>query len=328
MMKRFFLFSVIYVAFALILLVVLRDNPVMQINDAVTRTIDMVQVVIGLLPYIAIALVAAFLATRRFGSTKLAKDTAWAFAACLIFSSAFPFVKTSMPYLVPFYADETFAAWDKALHGGIDPWVWTHQFAHLISAKAVATLYFIVWGFLAVFFPVALAVSDGDRARKGRFLILYVFVWIGLGNVVALISSSVGPVYYDRLLGTDRFASLITALHTSEIATTQIGIVQDGLWRVYSEFSQAAGSGISAFPSVHVGISTLVMLYLFERSKWLAPLGITFLAAIQFCSVYIGWHYAIDGYFSLLAVLGVWYALRFMSDRKGRNVALPKGLPA
>jgi hypothetical protein len=229
---------------------------------------------------------------------------------------------------LPFYADETFAALDKALHGGVDPWIWTHQFAPYISPALVATLYFIIWGFPAAFFPFVLAVSDSDNARKARFLSLFAFVGIGLGYVVALISSSVGPVYYDRLLGTERFTDLIAALQSSGIATGKIGMVQDGLWRVYSEFSQSAGSGISAFPSVHVGIATLTMLYLCERSKWLAPLGITFLAAIQFSSVYIGWHYAIDGYFSFFAVTGVWAALRAMSREKRRNVSLPTALPA
>lgn len=328
MMKRFFLFSITYAIVAMIILFIFRDNPVVQIADAYLRTKATIIAFVNYLPYVAAVLVAIFFATRQFGGKQLAADAAWAFAACLIFSCAFTFVKTSMPYIIPFYADETFTVWDKALHGGVDPWVWTHQFAHLISPTLVATLYFIIWGFPAAFFPFVLAVSDGDADRKKRFLILYAFVWIGLGNVVALISSSVGPVYYDRLLGTDRFADLILALKASGIAETQIGMVQDGLWRVYSEFSQAAGSGISAFPSVHVGVATLTMLYLCERSRWLAPLAITFLVSIQFSSVYIGWHYAIDGYFSFFAVAAVWYALRAMSQGKRRNVALPTGLPA
>ena len=328
MMKRFFLFSLTYMLVTMIVLFIFRDNPIIQIVDAVNRTKATIGAFVNYLPYVGAVLAAFFYFTRQFGGAKLAKDTAWAFAACLIFSTAFTFMKTSMPYILPFYADELFAALDKSMHGGVDPYVWTHQFAHLIPPTAVATLYFIIWGFPAAFFPFVLAISDSDAERKKRFLILFCFVWIGLGNVVALVGSSVGPVYYDRLLGTERFTDLILALQTSGIAETQIGMVQDGLWRVYSEFSQAAGSGISAFPSVHVGVATLTMLYMCERSKWLAPLAITFLVSIQFSSVYIGWHYAIDGYFSFFAVTGVWFALRVMSREKRRNVALPSGLPA
>ena len=328
MMKRFFLFSMIYLITSMIVLVVFRDSPAIQIADAINRTWATIKAFVNYLPYVAAVLAMIFFATRQLGGAKLAKDAAWAFAACLIFSTAFTFMKTSMPYILPFYADETFAVLDKAIHGGVDPYFWTHMFADYIAPHMVATLYFIIWGFPAAFFPFVLAVSDTDDARKKRFLILYCFVWIGLGNVVALLSSSVGPVYYDRLLGTERFADLILALQTSGIAETKIGMVQDGLWRVYSEFSQAAGSGISAFPSVHVGIATLTMLYMCERSKWLAPLAITFLASIQFSSVYIGWHYAIDGYFSFAAVTALWFGLRAMSREKRRNVSLPSAVPA
>ncbi|WP_298293600.1 phosphatase PAP2 family protein [uncultured Litoreibacter sp.] len=315
-MKRFFLFSVTYLVLAMIILFMFRDAPVTQLVDSVARTKDTVSAFVKYFPYLAVALGAIFLATRQFANKNMAKEAAWAFAGCLIFSTAFTFVKTSMPYIQPFYADVLFANWDKALHGGVDPWVWTHKFAPYISEKAVATLYFIIWGLPAAFLPFIIAATDNDEARKRRFVILYCFVWIGLGNVVALLGSSVGPVYYDRLLGGERFADLIGALGSSGIVGGKIGVVQDGLWRIYSEYSQSIGSGISAFPSVHVGVSTLTMLYLCERSKWLAPVGIAFLAAIQFCSVYIGWHYAIDGYFSFAAVLGVWFGLRIWANRR------------
>jgi hypothetical protein len=328
MMKKFFLFSVMYLATAMTILVLFRDEPGYQMADAYLRTIATLEAFVNYLPYVVVVLAVIFFATRQFGGAQRARDVAWAFAACLIFSSAFTFVKTSMPYILPFYADEAFAVWDKVMHGGVDPWIWKHQFADYIPADSVSTLYFIIWGFPAAFFPFVLAVSDSDAERKRRFLILFAFVWIGLGNVVALLGSSVGPVYYDRLLATDRFPDLILALQTSGIADTRIGMVQDGLWRIFQEHSQVAGSGISAFPSVHVAVATLTMLYMCERSKWLAPLAIAFLVSIQFSSVYIGWHYAIDGYFSFIAVIGVWYALRTMSQAKRRNVALPTGLPA
>jgi hypothetical protein len=250
-------------------------------------------------------------------------------AGCLIFSAAFTLVKTSIPSILPFYADPFFADLDRALHGGIDPWVWTHQWAGSINVDAVATLYFIIWGFPAAFFPLILALSDSDDARKKRFLILHCFVWIGLGNVIALGGSSVGPVYYDRLLGTDRFSDLSLALQgTSAVAGSHIGLVQDELWRVYSEHGQVIGSGISAFPSVHNGVATLATLYLIERSRWLAPVGLIFSAAILFASIYVGWHYALDGYFSILAVTLVWYLQRVWTGMRQRSAAFATYNPA
>ena len=106
------------------------------------------------------------------------------------------------------------------------------------------------------------------------------------------------------------------AIQASGLAEAKIGLVQDGLWTVYSEHSQMIGSGISAFPSVHNGVAALMMFYLFERSRWLAPVGVLFCGLILFCSVYVGWHYAIDGYFSILAVWAAWYALRVWDKRQ------------
>ena len=35
-----------------------------------------------------------------------------------------------------------------------------------------------------------------------------------------------------------------------------------------------------------------------------------FCALILFLSVYLGWHYAVDGYFSILALTGIWQLRR------------------
>ena len=155
-----------------------------------------------------------------------------------------------------------------------------------------------------------------------RFAILHVVCWVGLGNVLALAFSSVGPVFYDRLLDTDRFAELLLALKTSGIEASRIGAIQANLWTLYIEEGQAVGSGISAFPSVHVGVATVFALYLMERSKWLAPIAILFLAMILFFSVYLGYHYALDGYASIIVIVAAWALLR------RRNVAFATYSPA
>jgi hypothetical protein len=143
-MKKFFLFSVMYLATAMTILVLFRDEPGYQMADAYLRTIATLEAFVNYLPYVVVVLAVIFFATRQFGGAQRARDVAWAFAACLIFSSAFTFVKTSMPYILPFYADEAFAVWDKVMHGGVDPWIWTHQFADYIPADSVSTLYFII----------------------------------------------------------------------------------------------------------------------------------------------------------------------------------------
>jgi len=314
-MKRFFILSLAYLFVAMAVLYIFRENPGYQIWDALRRTAKTLINFVHYLPYLIGGFIVIFLTSRQFLSRETAREVGWAFGGCLVFSAAFTFMKTSLPYVVPFYADPFFADLDKLMHGGIDPWVLTHAVADYLNADAVSFIYFFVWGLPAAFFPIIIAMCDHDKERKARFMILFVFVWIGLGNVMAYAGASVGPVYYDLLLGTERFTDLTLALETSGVKDSHLGMVQNGLWKVYVDYGQMVGSGITAFPSVHNGVATLTMLYLWERSRWLAPVGISFCAVILFLSVYVGWHYALDGYASILLVTGAWWVLHKRDSR-------------
>ncbi len=229
---------------------------------------------------------------------------------CTLFFQVFTLMKTTLPYAVDFWADPLMANLDRLLHLGTDPWVFTHKFSDWVDLNWAGNIYFGFWLVPALYTPVLLILFDGDEARKRRFFLLYFFVWVGLGNVLALAFMSVGPVFYDRLLGGDSFAPLMAALQTSGVSDSAIGMAQDKLWKIYATGSQEAGSGISAFPSVHIAMVTLLALYLYERSRWLAIIGGAIVALFVFLSVYPGWHYAIDGYFSILAVWLVWLILQ------------------
>ena len=177
-----------------------------------------------------------------------------------------------------------------------------------------ADAYLKVWSIPAIGLPILIVLTDSDRARMIRFLWLFFGSWFVLGNVIALIGSSVGPVYYDRLMGGDTFAGLTAALKSSGISDGPIGEIQNALWARYVGGGLDLGLGISAFPSMHVAVATITMLYLWERSKWLRVPGVLFLLSIDFLSVYSGYHYAVDGYFSFAALLlGNWVLKRRMA---------------
>ncbi len=119
----------------------------------------------------------------------------------------FTFLKSAIPSIVPFYADPPLASLDYFLHGGRDPWQIAHALVRPETALFLVPAYLHVWGTAAIGLPVVIALSDRDQERVRRFLILYLAVWIGLGNVVALAVSSAGPVFYDDLLGGWHFIS-------------------------------------------------------------------------------------------------------------------------
>jgi len=82
--------------------------------------------------------------------------------------------------------------------------------------------------------------------------------------------------------------------------------MQASLWRLWADDGI---SSISAFPSMHVASSTLLALYAFTVSR---PLGWAFTAykiLVMAASVYLGWHYAIDGYVSTIGATVIWYTV-------------------
>ncbi|MEM9584520.1 MAG: phosphatase PAP2 family protein [Pseudomonadota bacterium] len=321
-MRQFFFFSLIYLLAGIALVMLVREDPITLLLFVLIKSVSLATYLVDYAKYFGVFLIIGLWFTRHLGLKQRIVPTLYAIMGCLMFSAAFSLVKTSIPSVVPFYADEMLANLDAALHFGFDPWTVAHSFADYIPANAIVILYFGLWTLPAIFLPVIIAITDTDDDRTKRFLVLHVLCWIGLGNVVATILSSVGPVYYDRLLGGTRFADLTSALETSGITASKLGVVQEGLWTQYIENGQSIGSGISAFPSVHVGVATVFALYLAERSRALIPVSVLFLGTISFASVYNGWHYAVDGYASMVLIFAAW------AIQQRRNVAFASMKPA
>ncbi len=263
---------------------------------------------------------------------------------CCIFLGAFSTVKTAMPLIVEhlgqvqFFADPFFAEFDRLLHFGVDPWRFAHGVTHGFGldnfANHASLFYGLVWCIPAFYLPAILLLLGEDRRTVVHFVTLYVFAWVILGNVVALIGSSAGPVYYDRLFLTDRFADLHPSMMAAGLKDSFFGLVQDQLWTAYQEKMQTVGSGISAFPSLHLATATILAVYLSSKGRLFGAIGWTFVAVILFISVWNGYHYAIDGYFSIAVMWGLDRYLRLRwSDHAGTvatevdDVDLPVAVP-
>ena len=312
-MRLYFHAALIYAVCAILLLVVRH-------GDAV----DLVAVIGGsklrlvgtfayywLLPFVIIQLLFMGFA----GFLQRSGQVVYALFGAVVLQFGFSIIKTSIPDIVPYYDDAFLATLDRALHGGIDPWRLAHALGPKIWANHLLPVYLYLWSACVLLMPSLVALTDGDPVRVRRFVILRLGIWIVLGNVFALAFSSVGPVDYDALLGGDRFADLTAALKSSGVEASAVGRVQAALWQGYLAHSLEFASGVSAFPSVHVAIATSTAIYMGERSCWLILPGVLFTAIIQFLSVYTGYHYAIDGYVSIVLVIGAWLVLLRLQRR-------------
>lgn len=315
-LRLFFVLSLIYALAAFQIVALRYDDPLELVATSLAVAFHDVAMFLAMARYlIPLLLVLPFLVPWQQLRPRL-PNILLGFTGVTLLQFGFSFMKSSIPNLVPFYADTALAAIDQALHLGNDPWVLAHSMAQDLSPEFFTRAYLQYWSIPAFAFPVILALVDGDADRIKRFSLLYLACWVLLGTVLAIAFSSAGPVFHDRIFGGDRFADLTARLDASGLAGSDIGRVQDFLWNAYVTARHKLGSGISAFPSVHLGIAMLSALYLAERSRWLLPLGLGFAATILFTSVYSGYHYAIDGYASIAIITVLWSGMKMRHSRR------------
>lgn len=322
-MSGAFRFSVVYAFSAFVLMAALTQEPAAMLFILIEVAKSYLNLLYGNLVWICLPLllVAVVWFGPKAGFGRLGA-VALMVALTVFLQIGFVFAKSAIPELVPFYADPFLADVDRAMFFGRDGWEVAHAVAGEGFAWLFPALYMPIWSALALGFPILIALTDPDKARAGRYAWLFVLTWIVVGNVLATLGSSVGPIYYDRLLGSDHFASLSLALQRSGLDVSALGRLQDHLWAG----SRDAGiplSMISAFPSVHVAIATVAALYLRERAPRLAVVGYGFLGAIAFISIYSGYHYASCSIVAYAVVVAMGGALkRWMRGKSAAAVPL------
>ncbi|MBU2889022.1 phosphatase PAP2 family protein [Celeribacter halophilus] len=234
----------------------------------------------------------------------------------IVFIRTFSYLKYAIPFVNPFSWDVTFAEWDRMLHFGTDPY---KIVLDLIGTPMVATgvnAAYHGWLFLLYFSVILACFSRENRATHYRYLTAFVLVWFGGGNVVAMLLSSAGPVYYERLgFGTDFVALTDTLKDYDAVGRIWALDVHEMLWDGY--VAEGRARGISAMPSMHVASSVLMMLYAYTYGRWAGRIMAVFVGVIMIGSVMLAWHYAIDGYLgALISVLG-WKLAGWMVRKDG-----------
>jgi hypothetical protein len=228
------------------------------------------------------------------------------------FRTMFNAVKNAIPEHGGFMFDRVLADLDEALHLGVAPWEWLYgMFKHPWVLRAVEINYETVWFVICFGIQYWVAVSPlFDRVRV-RYMLCFILSWVLIGNVAASMVSSAGPVYYAFVTGDfHRFGEVMsfTASMQGQFAAT--ADFQNYLWYLHVNDLPGLGSGISAFPSMHVAIVVMNALFLIEVSrKWVMP-AMIYVAFVVASSVYLGWHYAVDGYAAAIMMVAIHFALK------------------
>jgi len=235
--------------------------------------------------------------------------------ACIVFwpfMDVFGWYKSRIPITNPILKDPVIVRIDAALHFGHQPWELLQPvFGHPFATRLIDAFYHQIYP--AVVIGVVVACSLIARgARRARFLVGFLMVWIIVGTVGGTLLASVGPCYYGRVFTDvpDPFAPLMRYLYSVNAVTALAAIPsQEFLWSGYT--GQTVPLGISAMPSVHVAIAALLMCAAFDfRYPLVRLLGVLFWLATLVGSVATGWHYAVDGYVATVAVVVGWLVLK------------------
>ena len=230
----------------------------------------------------------------------------------VLFSDMFAAIKSSFPLNRGFPYDVLQADIDKALHFGVDPHRLLYGMAmHPWVLRVVEVNYNVGWFLVCYFTLFWVATSPRAEGFRLRFILTWFASWVIVGNIVASAFLSAGPVYYGKVTGDDlRFADQLAFLATSAGEVGSAHTFQAYLWSLHELGLAGLGSGISAFPSMHVALVTLIALFAAEHSRRLGIVLWVYVAFVVLSSVYLGWHYAIDGYASILLVTAIYWALR------------------
>lgn len=253
------------------------------------------------------------------------KRVAWLLAgtallmAFVLFQGTFTSLKNTMVYWQGgFLHDRVQADIDKWLHFGVDPWRLLFAFGENdLTRTVVEWNYNVLWFVLcfgALFFVVT---SPRAIEVRGRYLACFMLVWIVCGNIFAVMFISAGPAFYGAVTGDEaRFAEQLAFLAQGAANPNSAVAYQDYLWSLHEAGATSFGSGISAFPSIHVGLVALNAIFITEYSRRLGLLAWAYLGFIVASSVYLAWHYAIDGYASIVLVAIIHYAVKAMARRE------------
>jgi hypothetical protein len=222
------------------------------------------------------------------------------------FITAFAGLKQTIPYWHSFNWDPALHRVDLFLHGGTLP-------SELLGELAV-NQYFTVfldqvyqlWFTVLILTVTAFAWARSSVVRN-QFLLSFFLSWTVMGVLLATVFSSAGPCFWRHVVpGPDPYAHLLAYLEGVALDHDLSALrAQEYLWLGYST-GRFPTEGISAMPSMHVAMATLFSIAGFRLNKLLGLAFLAFLALILLGSFHLAWHYASDGYASIVLVGVIW----------------------
>jgi hypothetical protein len=229
-----------------------------------------------------------------------------------IFMTGFTLSKSAFPAFLGFQWDGFWTAADAWLFGGQDPWRLTHAWFGLNVTLFLGQCYTFIWGLIIALVPPFLLFARSPDLGV-RFYTAQMWMWFLGGVVGATLFSSAGPIFADLVdpALAERFAPLKTSLAALLPEGHALLRSQEYLRNHYGLGEAIKGAGISAMPSMHLGVCAMFVIVA-RGTIWLIPATIFWLL-IWVGSVHFGYHYALDG---IVGALSAWLGWVLAAPRR------------
>jgi len=209
--------------------------------------------------------------------------------------------------------DKAIADFDKLIHLGHVPVKYLLSFAqNELLLRAIEFNYDVLWFVLCFGVLYWVLISPRAEGIRLRYCATFFFVWVIVGNIVAGMFPSAGPAFYDLVTGdAQRFSKLRAFLENTSGSFSSAYDSQHYLWYLHQQGLSGFGSGISAFPSLHVALIAMNALFIGQHSRKLGRIAGAYTLVIMVSSVYLGWHYAADGYAAVVLTCVIYFAVKW-----------------
>lgn len=229
------------------------------------------------------------------------------FLIFMVFMSAFTSMKAMIPVIHPYVWDPLLTEIDRFVHGWTDPYRFLMPVLGSPAATTAINFIYNMWFFVMFGALYRQLFVIGNPRLRMRFFYSFFLSWIINGTIAAIVFSSAGPCFLRDITGRTDFMPLMHHLHEVAQSVPVWALrTQDMLLAAYQSETTGLGAGISAMPSMHISIAFIIALTGWHNSKTEGAALTAFLLCIMAGSVYLGWHYAIDGYFSLMTTWLIW----------------------
>lgn len=228
------------------------------------------------------------------------------FALPLIFVTCYAILGTSNITLFSFTLLNDLTVWRDDLFWALEEplFVWLSSFS--INTTLWDSLYHSCW--LIEVTMLFLLIIIGQNSR---FVFLYGFSMVILyyvGRFVGMLNPVKGPAFYKPEYFNHDDGSL-TQLAVEKLTTTLSLPAAQAI-----EHGGILLGGISAMPSLHIGMISLTSYWLYTAHKWTLYVTIPWVMIVWASTIVLGWHYVVDGVGGIvLAFFSIWLTKYFLN---------------